>query len=116
MRYEFLIASRYLRSRRKSAFISITTFFTAIGVMIGVAALTITIAVMSGFEGNLRSRILSLSPHVQIARYGGMTNCWVSTTRIYARLNRGWACGSARTAARSKSPVRTLIKSCPAGS
>ena len=74
MRYELLIASRYLRSRRKSAFISITTLFTAIGVMIGVAALTITIAVMSGFEANLRSRILSLSPHVQIARYGGMTN------------------------------------------
>jgi len=74
VRYELLIASRYLRSRRKSTFISITTFFTAIGVMIGVAALTITIAVMTGFEGNLRSRILSLSPHVQIARYGGMTN------------------------------------------
>lgn len=74
MRYELLIASRYLRSRRKSAFISITTFFTAIGVMIGVAALTITMAVMSGFEANLRSRILSLSPHIQIARYGGMTN------------------------------------------
>src|SRR5271163_890122 len=31
-------------------------------------------AVMSGFEANLRSRILSLSPHIQIARYGGMTN------------------------------------------
>jgi lipoprotein-releasing system permease protein len=68
------VASRYLRSRRKSAFISITTFFTAIGVMIGVAALTITMAVMSGFEANLRSRILSLTPHLQIARYGGMSD------------------------------------------
>jgi lipoprotein-releasing system permease protein len=65
---------RYLRSRRKSAFISITTLFTAIGVMIGVAALTITLAVMSGFEANLRSRILSLTPQVQVVRYGAMSN------------------------------------------
>ena len=74
MRYELLVASRYLQSRRKSAFISITTMFTAIGVMIGVAALTITIAVMNGFEANLRSRILSLTPQVQVARYGAMSN------------------------------------------
>jgi lipoprotein-releasing system permease protein len=74
MRYELLVASRYLRSRRKSAFISITTLFTAIGVMIGVAALTITLAVMNGFEANLRSRILSLTPQVQVVRYGAMSN------------------------------------------
>jgi lipoprotein-releasing system permease protein len=74
MRYELLIAARYLRSRRKSAFISITTLFTAIGVMIGVAALTITLAVMSGFEANLRGRILSLTPQVQVVRYGAMSN------------------------------------------
>jgi lipoprotein-releasing system permease protein len=74
MRYELLVASRYLRSRRKSAFISITTFFTAIGVMIGVAALTITVAVMNGFEANLRTRILSLTPQVQVVRYGAMSN------------------------------------------
>ncbi len=74
MRYELLVASRYLRSRRKSAFISITTFFTAIGVMIGVAALTITVAVMNGFEANLRNRILSLTPQVQVVRYGAMSD------------------------------------------
>jgi len=74
MRYELLVARRYLRSRRKSAFISITTLFTAIGVMIGVAALTITMAVMNGFEANLRNRILSLTPQVQVVRYGAMSN------------------------------------------
>jgi lipoprotein-releasing system permease protein len=74
MRYELLVASRYLRSRRKSAFISITTFFTAIGVMIGVAALTITTSVMSGFEANITSRILSLTPQIQVVRYGGMSD------------------------------------------
>jgi lipoprotein-releasing system permease protein len=74
MRYELLVAGRYLRSRRKSAFISITTLFTAIGVMIVVAALTITMAVMNGFEANLRNRILSLTPQVQVVRYGAMSN------------------------------------------
>ena len=44
MRYELKIALRYLRARRKEAFISVTTLFTAFGVMIGVAALTITLA------------------------------------------------------------------------
>src|SRR5579883_2344631 len=74
MRYEPPVSFGLLRSPRKSTFISITTFFTAIGVMIGVAALTITLAVMNGFEANLRSRILSLTPQVQVVRYGAMSN------------------------------------------
>ena len=71
MRYELTIALRYLRARRKNAFISVTTIFTAVGVMIGVAALTIVLSVMNGFESNLRERVLSLSPQVQILNYAG---------------------------------------------
>jgi lipoprotein-releasing system permease protein len=71
LRYELQIALRYLRARRKDAFISITTMFTAIGVMIGVAALTIVISVMNGFQANLRERLLSLTPHIQIRNYAG---------------------------------------------
>ncbi len=75
MRYELKIALRYLRARRKEAFISITTIFTAVGVMIGVAALTITLAVMSGFEHSLKARVLSLTPQVQIqSAEGSITN------------------------------------------
>ena len=66
MRYELKIALRYLRARRKEAFISVTTLFTAFGVMIGVAALTITLAVMSGFQQNIKERLLNMSPQVQI--------------------------------------------------
>ena len=66
MRYELKIALRYLRARRKEAFISVTTVFTAVGVMIGVAALTITLAVMSGFQQNIKERLLAMSPQVQI--------------------------------------------------
>ena len=62
---------RYLRARRRDAFISITTIFTAIGVMIGVAALVVVLAVMGGFEQSLRQRILTLTPQVQILGFNG---------------------------------------------
>jgi len=71
VRYELKIALRYLRARRKDAFISITTVFTAVGVMIGVAALTITLSVMGGFEQSLKERVLALSPQVEILNSQG---------------------------------------------
>jgi lipoprotein-releasing system permease protein len=71
LRYELQIATRYLRARRRDAFISITTIFTAVGVMIGVAALVIVLAVMGGFEQSLRQRILTLTPQVQILSFNG---------------------------------------------
>lgn len=71
MRYELQIATRYLRARRRDAFISVTTVFTAIGVMIGVAALVVVLAVMGGFERSLRQRILTLTPQVEILSFSG---------------------------------------------
>ena len=71
LRYELQIAVRYLRARRRDAFISITTIFTAVGVMIGVAALVVVLAVMGGFEASLRQRILTLTPQVQILSFNG---------------------------------------------
>ena len=71
MRYELHIAARYLRARRRDAFISVTTVFTAVGVMIGVAALVVVLAVMGGFERSLRQRILTLTPQVEILSYSG---------------------------------------------
>ncbi|HKN09292.1 MAG TPA: ABC transporter permease, partial [Pseudomonadota bacterium] len=76
MRYELHIALRYLKARRKEAFISITTIFTALGVMIGVAALSIVVSVMNGFEENLRERVLSLTPHIQILSFSGSITNW----------------------------------------
>jgi lipoprotein-releasing system permease protein len=85
LRYELLIALRYLRARRKEAFISVTTLFTAVGVMIGVAALTVVLAVMSGFEANLRQRLLSLSPQVQVQSFSGAIADYGA---VQARINR----------------------------
>ena len=71
MRYEFLIGLRYLRAKRTEAFISLNTIFSALGVMTGVMTLNIVLAVMTGFEEDLRDRILGFNPHVLIHGDGG---------------------------------------------
>ena len=85
MHYELQIALRYLRARRRDAFISITTVFTAVGVMLGVAALVIVLAVMGGFEASLRQRILSLTPQVEIQGSAGAISDYAA---IQARAER----------------------------
>ena len=71
MRYELRIALRYLRARRKDAFISVTTLLSAVGVMIGVAALIVTLSVMGGFEASLKQRVLALSFQVEVVSSEG---------------------------------------------
>jgi lipoprotein-releasing system permease protein len=85
LRYELKIALRYLRARRKDAFISVTTIFTAVGVMIGVAALIITLAVMGGFQQSLKERVLCLTPQVKIeSSEGSISNYGEIEKRVLA--------------------------------
>lgn len=71
MRYELFIGLRYLRAKRREAFISLITIISTLGIAIGVMTLDITLAVMTGFEEDLRDRILGFNPHVQIWSYLG---------------------------------------------
>lgn len=71
MRYELLIGLRYLRARRTEAFISLITAFATAGLMIGVMTLNTVLAVFTGFEEDLRERILGLNPHVIVLRFNG---------------------------------------------
>lgn len=64
--FEWMIAGRYLRSRRKETFISIIAGFSFVGIMLGVATLIIVMAVMNGFRGELLDRILGINGHVII--------------------------------------------------
>lgn len=66
MDYETLIGLRYLRSKRKEAFISFTTWISVIGIAIGVMALIVVIAVMTGFQNEIRERILGINPHILV--------------------------------------------------
>jgi len=62
MSWELFVGLRYLRSRRNDAFVSVITLISTLGVMLGVMVLTMTLAIMTGFEEDLRARILGLHP------------------------------------------------------
>jgi lipoprotein-releasing system permease protein len=68
--YEFFVSFRYLRARRRDAFISLITLMSMGGVAIGVMTLNIVLSVMTGFENDLRDRILGFNPHLVLMRYG----------------------------------------------
>lgn len=59
-----MLAGRYLRARRKEAFISVIAGFSFVGIMLGVATLIIVMAVMNGFRAELLDRILGLNGHM----------------------------------------------------
>ncbi|MCX5838066.1 MAG: lipoprotein-releasing ABC transporter permease subunit [Deltaproteobacteria bacterium] len=69
--YEFFISLRYLRARRKQVFVSIITFISIAGIFLGVAALIIVLAVMNGFETDLRNKILGINSHIILMEYSG---------------------------------------------
>lgn len=62
-RFEWIVAGRYLRARRKDAFISVIAALTLAGVAIGVATLIVVMSVMNGFREELLSKILGLNGH-----------------------------------------------------
>ncbi|KPK74455.1 MAG: hypothetical protein AMJ89_06285 [candidate division Zixibacteria bacterium SM23_73] len=66
MSYEFFIAKRYLKSRRKTKFVSVITLISVGGVLIGVAALNFVLSMMNGFEKEVRSRIVGTTAHVSV--------------------------------------------------
>lgn len=68
MNYEISVALRYLRSKRKDKFISFTTWISVVGIAIGVMAIIMVIAVMTGFQNEIRDRILGINPHILISK------------------------------------------------
>ena len=75
MSFEFFIGRRYLRARKKEAFLSLITLLSIAGVTVGVMALIVVIAVMAGFEDDLKSRILGVESHVVIKSHAGPFVC-----------------------------------------
>ena len=71
MGFELFIGRRYLRAKQKQAFISLITILSIAGVAVGVMALIVVIAVMTGFEADLKSRILGGQPQVMLRRHEG---------------------------------------------
>jgi lipoprotein-releasing system permease protein len=72
--FELFVALRYLLARRKQAFISLISLISVLGVMVGVMALLIALALMTGLQGELRDRIVGSAAHVYVMKAGGITD------------------------------------------
>ena len=64
--FEWFVAKRYLRARRKQAVISVITVISIVGVAAGVMALVIALAINAGFRGTLQRNLLQATAHVSI--------------------------------------------------
>jgi len=71
MSTEFFIASRYLLAKRKGLFSMITTLIGVAGVALGVAALIVTLAIMNGFQSDIKTKIIDAQAHITV--YGRFT-------------------------------------------
>ena len=74
MFFELFLSLRYLRAKRKQAFISVITVISVLGVMIGVMALVVVLSVMNGFRADLMSKILGVKSHLLVLSYEGAFN------------------------------------------
>jgi lipoprotein-releasing system permease protein len=76
MRFELSVAIRYLRARRKQAFLSVVSFIAILGFILGVMALIVALALMTGFQEDIQSKILGTSAHVMVysSHLRGITN------------------------------------------
>jgi lipoprotein-releasing system permease protein len=70
MNYELFVSLRYLRAKRKQTFISVISFISIAGVTLGVAALIVVLAVMTGFHDGVRKQILGNIPHILVQKHG----------------------------------------------
>jgi lipoprotein-releasing system permease protein len=82
MRFELFIALRYLLARRKQAFISLISLISTLGVAVGVMALIVALALMTGLQGELRDRILGSTAHLYIWKTGGIDDYHAEVEKI----------------------------------
>jgi lipoprotein-releasing system permease protein len=68
MRFELFVATRYLRAKRRQAFIGVITAISVLGVAAGVASLIVALAVNNGFRQDLQARLLGSTSHISLLR------------------------------------------------
>ena len=80
--FELHIALRYLLAKRRQAFISVISIFSTVGVIVGVMAVIVALAIMTGLQQELRDRILGSSPHVYVWKASGITDYHAEADKI----------------------------------
>jgi lipoprotein-releasing system permease protein len=68
MRFELFVATRYLRAKRRQAFIGVITGISVLGVAAGVASLIVALAINNGFRQDLQARLLGSTAHISLLR------------------------------------------------
>ncbi len=84
MQFELLVAWSHLRSRRQDAGVSLIAILSVLGITLGVQMLIIVLAVMEGFEGDLRDKILGFNAHVVVLSYEGSVTDPAAAVQIVA--------------------------------
>jgi lipoprotein-releasing system permease protein len=82
MPFELEIALRYLLAKRRQVFISVISLVSTLGVTVGVMALVISLAIMTGLQQELRNRILGAMAHVNVWKSGGMADYRAEAARL----------------------------------
>src|SRR5579862_4961271 len=82
MPFELHIALRYLFARRKQAFISVISAISTLGVAVGVMALVIALALMTGLQQELRDRIVGSNPHIYVWKHSGIEDYQAEARKI----------------------------------
>ena len=82
MYFELFLALRYLKAKRKQAFVSIISIISVVGVLVGVMALIVVLSVMNGFRADLMSKIMSVNSHILIKNYLGSFDGYKDTMEI----------------------------------
>src|SRR3989442_14400134 len=80
--FELHVALRYLLAKRKQAFISVISLISTLGVTVGVMALVVAMALMTGLQAELRNRILGSTPHIYVWNTRGIDDYRAEAERL----------------------------------
>ncbi len=86
MRYEWFVSLRYLKARQRQGFISLISVISVSGVAVGVMALIVVLAVMTGFTKGLREKILGINSHIVVQQIAGPISDYQALTDTVARI------------------------------
>ncbi|RLB23549.1 MAG: lipoprotein-releasing ABC transporter permease subunit [Deltaproteobacteria bacterium] len=92
MFFELFLGLRYLKAKRKQAFISVITIISILGVMVGVMSLIVVLSVMNGYRADLISKILGVNSHVLVMSYSGTFGNHEKLKKVVRRIEGVEAC------------------------
>jgi lipoprotein-releasing system permease protein len=84
MRFELFVALRYLLAPRRQARVSLVSLFSTVGVAVGVMALIIALALMTGLQGELRAKLLGAVAHIYLTKAGGFADYRAEAEKLRA--------------------------------